>query len=68
MRKMVCPNARWGHFSVLNGQGERLPVYVSDKGKVVPKDPAASLEGCDLEEVYCLCCSWHGTPKRLVKY
>ena len=36
--------------------------------RIVPKDPAASLEGYDLEEVYCLCCSWHGTPKRLVKY
>ena len=25
------PNARWGHFFVMNGQGERLPVYISDK-------------------------------------
>lgn len=57
-----------GGILCLERAGERLPVYVSDKGKVVPKDPAASLEGCDLEEVYCLCCSWHGTPKRLVKY
>lgn len=45
MRKMVCPQCKVGAFYVLNGQGERLPVYVSDKGEVVPKDPAASLKG-----------------------
>ena len=43
MRKMVCPQCKVGAFYVLNGQGERLPVYVSDKGEVVPKDPAGLL-------------------------
>ena len=55
-------------FFVLNSSGERLPVYVSREGEIVPKDPAESLEGYDLTEVYCLCCSWHGSPKRLLKY
>ena len=57
-----------GGILCIERAGRALPVYVSDKGEVVPKDPAASLDGYDLEEVYCLCCSWHGTPKRLVKY
>ncbi len=68
MRKMVCPQCKVGAFCVMNKQGERLPVYVSDKGEVVPKYPEASLEGYDLNIVYCLCCSWKGSPNSLVKY
>ena len=91
MRKMVCPQCKVGAFFVMNGQGERLPVYISDKGEIVPKDGTSSLEvpslgtisplseivpkdgtssleGYDQDTVYCLCCSWRGTPKRLVKY
>ena len=37
-----------GAFFVMNGQGERLPVYISDKGEIVPKDSTSSLEGYDL--------------------
>ena len=55
MRKMICPQCKVGAFFVLNSSGERLPVYVSREGEIVPKDPAASLEGYDLTEVYCLC-------------
>ena len=65
---MICPQCKVGAFFVLNGNGERLPVYVSREGEIVPKDLAASFEGYDLTEVYCLCCSWHGSPRRLLKY
>ena len=58
MRKMVCPQCKVGAFFVMNGQGERLPVYISDKGEIVPKDGTSSLEGYDQDTVYCLCCSW----------
>ena len=61
MRKMVCPQCKVGAFFVMNGQGERLPVYISDKGEIVPKDSTSSLEGYDLDTVYCLCCSWRET-------
>ncbi len=54
---MVCPQCKVGAFFVMNGQGERLPVYISDKGEIVPKDSTSSLEGYDLDTVYCLCCS-----------
>lgn len=68
MKKMLCPQCKVGIFCVKDVQGNRLPVYVSDKGEIVPKDETASLEGYDLTEVWCLGCSWHGSPKRLVKY
>lgn len=68
MKKMLCPQCKVGIFCVKDAQGNRLPVYVSGEGKIVPKDATASLEGYDLSEVWCLGCSWHGSPKRLVKY
>ena len=49
---------------VKNEQGERLLVYVLENGEVVPKYPEDSMEGFDLTEVFCLGCSWHGSPKR----
>lgn len=53
---------------VKNEKGDRLPVYVTDNGQIVPKDPEASLDGFNLEEVFCLGCSWHGNPRRMVRY
>jgi hypothetical protein len=53
---------------VKNEAGERRLVYVTSEGEVVPKKEDESLEGFDLNEVFCLGCSWHGNPKRLVKY
>lgn len=51
---------------VKNRKGERLNVYVMDDGEVVPKYPEQSLDGFDLSEVYCLGCSWHGSPRRML--
>ena len=53
---------------VKNEVGERRLVYVTSEGEVVPKKEDESLEGFYLNEVFCLGCSWHGNPKRLVKY
>ena len=65
MRKKVCPQCRIAAFYVKNEAGERRLVYVTDEGEVVLKYPEESLEGFDLEVVYCLGCSWSGSPKRL---
>lgn len=65
---MLCPQCKVGVFCVKNTAGDRLTVYVTEQGEVVPKYPDASLDGYDLSEVYCLGCSWHGSSKRLVKY
>lgn len=50
---------------VKNEKNERRLVYVDDNHNVIPKYPDEGLEGFDLTEVYCLGCSWHGSPKRL---
>ena len=54
MKKLLCPQCKVGIFCVKDAQGNRLPVYVSDQGEIVPKDETASLAGYDLSEVYCL--------------
>ena len=68
MRKMLCPQCKVPSFYVKNGAGERLLVYVLENGSVTPKYPNDSIEGYDMSEVFCLGCSWHGLPKRAVKY
>lgn len=65
-KKKLCPQCKIASLFVKNEQGERLLVYVLDNGEVVTKDPTASTEGFDLTDVFCLGCSWHGSPKRLV--
>ena len=63
MRKLLCPQCKIAALYVVNDRKERLLVYVLENGEVVPKDPTASTDGFDLTEG----CSWHGSPKRLVK-
>lgn len=53
---------------VKNAQGDRLLVYVLKDGTIIPKDSTASIEGFELDEVYCLGCSWHGNPRRMSDY
>lgn len=65
MKKLLCPQCKIAAFYVMNEDKERLLVYVNENGDVIPKDPASSMDGFDLTEVYCLGCSWHGSPKRL---
>ena len=67
MRKMLCPQCKIAAMYVKNLQNERRLVYVLESGEVVPKKEGETLEGFDITEVYCLGCSWHGSPKRLVK-
>lgn len=67
MRKLVCPQCKIASLYVKNALGERRLVYVMEDGTVVPRHEEESLEGFDLAEVYCLGCSWHGSPKRLLK-
>ena len=68
MKKLVCPQCKIAAMYVKNENGERLLVYVTSDGTVIPKNEGESLEGYDVTEVFCLGCSWHGSPKRMVKY
>lgn len=65
--KLVCPQCKIAEVCIKNMQGERLLVYVSVHGEVIPRNPSDRLDGFDLSIVYCLGCSWSGSPKRLVK-
>lgn len=64
MRKRRCPQCDIPSMYVKNEAGERLLVYVYDNGIVQSKDPAADTTGFDMTEVFCLGCSWHGSPQR----
>ena len=68
MRKLLCPQCKIAAMYVKNQANERLLVYVTTEGEVIPKNPEESTEGFDLNEVFCLGCSWHGSPKRMVRY
>lgn len=67
MRKLLCPQCKIAGLYLMNEQGDRLLVYVTDSGEVKTKDENASMEGFDPSIVYCLGCSWRGNPKRLTK-
>ena len=68
MRKLLCPQCKIPSFYVKDDQGNTLLVYVTDSFEVVPKNPKQSTEGFDLSTIYCLGCSWHGAPRKGVKY
>lgn len=68
MRKMLCPQCKIGAFYVKNEKGDRCLVYVDENGEVYTKYPTDSLEEFDTTIVFCLGCSWSGSPKRLIKY
>lgn len=67
MRKLVCPQCKIAGLYVKNPAGWRTLVYVLENGEVIPKYPLEDMEGFDLSVVYCLGCSWSGSPQRLVK-
>ena len=67
MRKLLCPQCKIAGLYVKNEKKERLLVYVSDEGEVVPRNLEVKFEGSDVSIGYCLGCSWSGAPKKLVK-
>jgi hypothetical protein len=66
MRKGLCPQCKIASFYVKNAQGERRLVYVNKEAEVYPRHEQENLEGFDLSIVYCLGCSWKGTPQKLI--
>jgi hypothetical protein len=66
MKKMLCPQCKIHRFRVKNEQGESVVVVVDENGVVTPIHPEVSLEGFDLNVLYCLGCSWKGSPRSLI--
>jgi len=65
---MVCPQCGVAIFYVKNEKGERLNVKVTGKMEIVLVDKTKSLKGFNIEELFCLGCSWHGKLSELKKY
>ena len=64
-----CKNGKSHHaqnIAKTMADEKNLPLYYL--ATMIPKDEEASTEGFDFTEVYCLGCSWHGSPKRLIKF
>ncbi len=64
-RKRLCPQCKIHRFRVKNDAGESVVVIVTEEYEVVPVLEGVSLEGFDLEVLYCLGCSWKGSPRSL---
>ena len=68
MKRRLCPQCQIPNFYVLNERGERRLVFVTVEFEVVPSREGENLEGFDLNLIYCLGCSWSGSPRSTVRY
>jgi len=66
MKKLLCPQCKIHRFRVNNEKGDSVVVIVNENYEVIPIHPEESLEGFDLEVLYCLGCSWKGSPRSLI--
>ncbi|MDR3653143.1 MAG: hypothetical protein P4L34_09255 [Paludibacter sp.] len=67
MINLHCPQCDIHRFCVKNKLEEIRVVTVNDKNEVIAVHADESLEGFDLTMLYCLGCSWSGSPQSLTK-
>ena len=65
MRNLKCPQCEIERFFVKNALNENVLVNVNELLEVIPVHPDVSIAGFDLTVIYCLGCSWFGSPKSL---
>ena len=65
MKTLKCPQCDIHRFQVKNNEGKNIVVTVNEFYEVIPIHPTESLEGYDLTMLYCLGCSWTGSPQSL---
>ncbi len=65
MKKLKCPQCEVNRFFVKNELKETCLVNVNELFEVIPVHEHDSLIGFDLNVLYCLGCSWVGSPKSL---
>lgn len=65
MRKRLCPQCKIHRFRVKNENGDSVVVIVTEDYEVQPIHPEVSLDGFDLNVLFCLGCPWKGTPRSL---
>ncbi len=66
MRNKLCPQCKIRRFQVKNAQGNAVVITVSENNEIQPIHPEQSLDGFDLEVLYCLGCSWKGSVNKLI--
>ena len=65
MKNLHCPQCDTQRFFIKNEREKNLLVTVTEEYEIKPVYPEESLEGFDLTMLYCLGCSWKGSPKSL---
>jgi hypothetical protein len=65
MKNLQCPQCGIHRFYIKNEKEENLLVTVSENYEIKPVHPEESTEGYDLTLLYCLGCSWKGSPTKL---
>ncbi len=64
-KNKLCPQCDIRRFCVKNENGEMRVVTVSSEGVIELVHPEESLDGFDLNILYCLGCSWKGSKSSL---
>lgn len=65
MKKLKCPQCEVHRFFVKNESGDNRLVTVTENYEVVAVHSIDSLVGFNLNMLYCLGCSWKGSPQSL---
>jgi len=66
MKKKLCPQCKIHRFRIKNEAGDSIVVTVNENKEVIPIYPDQSIEGYDTQVLYCLGCSWKGSPGSLI--
>jgi len=67
-RFLTCPQCGITNFYVKDNQGNRLLVKVDTDFQIIPVNNNETLDGFNLDELFCLGCSWHGIKNKLKKF
>jgi hypothetical protein len=65
MKNLHCPQCEVHRFQVKNELNESVVVTVNELCEIIPVHAGDTLVGFDLTTIYCLGCSWQGSPKSL---
>lgn len=65
MKNLLCPQCEIHRFYIKNQLGESLVVTINEEYEIIPIHSDDSLDGFDMTMLYCLGCSWSGSPQSL---
>ena len=68
MKFLKCPQCGISNFYLKDNSGNKLLVKVNYDFEIIPVNENETLDGFNLDEIFCLGCSWHGPIHKLKKY